>query len=265
MSEKLCPSGHGPMVVQKTLKPVTFRDVALEVPVTEHVCRECGFSASDVTSAAAVQQEIAEAYRQRTGLLTGGAIRTMRRAKRMTQASLAEKMGVGIASIKRWEKANVQSESMDKLLRTCLMDAYNGNRPLSLPRVKLVIRFFEEYLNRRLLKKTDKFLFVAKYLWYADMLAFKKLGQSMTGATYAAITYGPQLNNYRDLIDDIKQCDEFSAESLSEEEVDIIQMIANRFPEDQMVYDAAHREQVWRETPTGRMIFYTKAWELTEI
>jgi transcriptional regulator with XRE-family HTH domain len=121
----------------------------------------------------------------------------LRKSGGLTQRTLADRIGVGIASIKRWENTSIQSDSMDRLLRACLTevrqaDGYNGNRPLSLPRVKLVIRHFEGILNRRLLKKTDKFLFVAKYLWYADMLAYARLGRSRTGAAYAAITYGPQ-------------------------------------------------------------------------
>ena len=35
-----------------------------------------------------------------------------------------------------------------------------------------------------LVKKGDKFLFLSKYHWYADMLSFRELGRSMTGATY---------------------------------------------------------------------------------
>jgi putative zinc finger/helix-turn-helix YgiT family protein len=258
------------MKMETIVKPITFRDVSLQVPVTAHVCRQCGFTASDVAAAGRVQEEIAEAYRKRKGLLTGAAMRKLRGAKGLTQAALAGKIGVGIASIKRWEKGNIQSESMDRLLRTCLMedghaDGYSGNRLLSLPRVKLVIRRFEGILQRRLLKKNDKFLYVAKYLWYADMLAYARLGRSMTGAAYAAITYGPQLNNYRDLIDEIKQSDESAAEPLSSEEADIIRQVAEKFPEDRMVYDAAHRERVWIETPTGQMISYARALEITGI
>ena len=30
----------------------------------------------------------------------------------------------------------------------------------------------------------------------AGLLAFRELGRGLTGATYTAITYGPQLNNF---------------------------------------------------------------------
>jgi len=86
----------------------------------------------------------------------------------------------------------------------------------------------------------------------------------MTGATYAALPYGPQINNYSDLIDEIKQSDESLAERLSADELLIIHKIAVRFPHEQMVYDAAHREKVWKETSTGALIPYARSSELTE-
>ncbi len=105
----------------------------------------------------------------------------------------------------------------------------------------------------------------AKYLWYADMLAFRSLGRSMTGATYAALPYGPQLNNYRDLVDAIKESNESAAEPLSRAEIGVLDHLVGKFPREQMIYDAAHRETVWSETPTGAVIPYSRAFELTEV
>ena len=50
---------------------------------------------------------------------------------------------------------------------------------------------FEQKLGRVLLKKTDRMLYAAKYLWYADMVAYRDLGAGMTGAGYAALPLGP--------------------------------------------------------------------------
>ena len=141
----------------------------------------------------------------------------------------------------------------------------SGNRKFSIPRIKLVIVAFEKELGRRILKKTDKMLFAAKYVWYADMAAARDLGRSMTGATYAALPFGPQLNNYRDLLDEIKAADTSEADPLSREELRIIQRIATRFPEELQVYDAAHREKIWVSTSTGALIPYARAHELTEV
>jgi hypothetical protein len=97
------------------------------------------------------------------------------------------------------------------------------------------------------------------------MLAFRNLGRSLTGAEYAALPYGPQLNNYRDLIDEIKSADGSSAEPLTKEEIGVIQKIIKAFPSDQKVYDAAHREAVFQNASVGAKIPYKAAYEFTEL
>lgn len=265
-----CPKGHGPMVQKKVNKQKTFKGVDIAYMADVFVCAQCGLEAGSVQSAGDVQRAIAEAYRTKAGLLTGQEIRSLREARGLTQRQLAEVMNIGIASIKRWETGMIQTKSMDHALRMQLQrgirsDNYTGNREISLPRIKLVAKAFERILGRRLLKVGDKFLYLAKYLWYADILAFRQLGQGLTGASYAAITYGPQLNNYRDLVKPIQKSDVNEAEPLSPDEVRIIQRVAEKFPNDQDVYDAAHREKIWLESKTGALIPYTCASELSEI
>ena len=76
---------------------------------------------------------------------------------------------------------------------------------------------------------------------------------------------GPQLNNYSDLVAEIKKSNEKSTEPLTEEEHKLLDRIRQRFPEEQLVYDASHREKVWVDTPIGALIPYSKANELAEI
>lgn len=265
-----CPKGHGPMALKKLNKQKTFKGVDIEYTAEAFVCPECGLEAGTVQSAGDVQRAIADAYRTKAGLLTGPEIRSLREARGFTQQQLAEVMNIGIASIKRWETGMIQSKSMDHALRMQLQcniraDNYTGNREINLSRIKLVATTFEKILGKRLLKSGDKLLFLAKYLWYADMLAFRQLGRGLTGASYAAITYGPQLNNYRDLVKPIQESDVNEAEPLSPEEARIIQHVAEMFPNEQEVYDAAHREKIWLESETGALISYACASELTEI
>jgi hypothetical protein len=120
-------------------------------------------------------------------------------------------------------------------------------------------------LQRRILKKDDKGLYSSKYLWYADMVAFRESGESMTGSTYARLPFGPQLNNYRDLIDAIKNADETTAEPLTSEEKKIISRISMAFPKDQMVFNASHREVIVQRKSIGNIIPYSDAAELTEL
>ena len=265
-----CPNGHGKMVIRNTRKKMTFRGINIIVPSEHYVCTVCDLEASTVDQTAAVQKAISDAYRKAVNLLTGKEIVEKRKNLTLTQEALAKKMNVGIASIKRWEGGTIQSKSMDQALRIALEgksvgDSYTGNRMFSIPRIKLVLNQFESLLGRRILKKDDKMLFAAKYLWYADMIAHRETGESMTGSTCAALPYGPQLNNYKDLIDDIMKANESRVEPLSTEEKRIINRIAIKFPRDKMVYDAAHKETIWKKQPRGAIIPYTDSAKLTEI
>lgn len=265
-----CPKGHGPMELKELKKEKTYRGVDITYTVEALVCPECGLEGGTVRSAAAAQRAIADAYREKVGLLSSQEIKSLRKNNGLTQQRLANIMNVGIASIKRWETGVIQSKSMDHALRMQLQcsyqaDGHTGNRKINLPRIKLVAKTFEGIFHKRLLKVGDKFLFLSKYLWYADMVAFRELGRSLTGASYAALPYGPQLNNYRDLVKPIKKSDLNEAEPLSEEELRIIRQVAEKFPNEQDVYDAAHREKIWKDTETGALIPYSCAIELTEI
>ncbi len=261
MIQMNCPKGHGAMEHKEIERTFPFKGMDIAVMEEAFVCPECGLAAGTVESAGKIQQAIAEAYRKKTGLLSGGEIKTLRQKKGMTQQALAAVMNVGIASIKRWETGAIQSRSMDQALRyhlseSQLIDPVTGNRKFSIPRILRVALAFKEALGRAILKEDDRMLFAAKYLWYADMFGVKLLGRSMTGATYAHLPYGPQLNNYRDLLEDIQNADPENAESLSQEELDIIRRISQTFPEDRMIFDAAHEEPAWLETSNGDFIPY---------
>ena len=264
-----CPKGHGPMDLRTSKKELTFKGVDINIETEAYLCLECGLEAGTLQSAGALQLTIADAYRTKQNLLTSTEIKEFRKSHNLTQAQLADSMNVGIASIKRWESGTVQSASMDRALRMQFQglqaEDYCGNREISLPRIKLVIRQLEKLSGRKLLKKKDKFLHLAKYLWYADFVCFRQTGRGLTGASYAAITYGPQLNNYRDLVDPIRESDETQAEALTEIELKILKQVVEKFPEEQIVYAAAHREKVWQETQIGALISYTRSHELTEI
>jgi putative zinc finger/helix-turn-helix YgiT family protein len=265
-----CPSEHGKMVIKKTEKKLTFRGVEIRIPIEHHSCRVCGVEAGTVDQTASMQKAISEAYRKAINLLTGKEIVEARKKLNLSQEALARRMNVGIASIKRWEGSQIQSKSMDHALRLALAgqtsgDICSGNRTFSVPRIKLVLKEFESVLGKNIIKKNDKMLFAEKYLWYVDMVAHRELGESMTGSTYAALPFGPQLNNYKDLITDIMKADESNTKSLNSEEKRIITRIAMTFPREQMVYDAAHRENVWKRQPNGAIIPYSDSSELTQV
>ncbi|MEF8943607.1 MAG: type II TA system antitoxin MqsA family protein [Desulfohalobiaceae bacterium] len=270
MTEMKCPACSNPMELKTLRKQTTIKGVTVEYVTEVFVCTECGLEAGTVQNAGEAQKAIADAYREKMGLLTGSEIKSLRKAKGMSQHQLARAMDVGIASIKRWETGMIQTRAMDAALRRQLQeddcpDGYTGNREIDLARIKLVARTFEDILGKQLLKEDDRFLFLAKYLWYADMLAYRNLGRSLTGASYAAIPCGPQLNNYKDLLQPIKESDPQQAQELSDEELRIIHRVAEQFPDEEQIYQAAHRERIWQESRMGALIPYSSAQDLQKI
>jgi putative zinc finger/helix-turn-helix YgiT family protein len=271
MEQMKCPACGSVMRQLQKEGKTRFRDEDVVYAFDGFVCPRCGLEAGTLEQTAAIQKRIADAYRSKMGLLTGSEMVAGRKKMGLSQQAMADRMKVGIASLKRWEGSIIQSKSMDQLLREALSgricgdDPYTGNRPFSIPRVKIVLHFFETKLGRNVLKKNDRMLYAAKYLWYADMLAFRELGKGITGATYAALTYGPQMNNYRDLVGSVLTADEKQADPLSRKEEGIIEQIALTFPKDAMVYQAVHRERVWKEKTVGSLIPYPDAARLTEI
>lgn len=266
----VCLKDNHEMELREKEKKARFRGVDVDYRSECYVCPVCKAEAATIDQTAAIQKDISNAYRKKIGLLTGKEITDKRKNLKISQQELANRMQVGIASIKRWEGSQIQTKSMDKALREALAgkgsgNIYTGNREFSLGRVRLLLGQLESILGRKILKKGDKFLYAAKYAWYADMVAFREYGQSMTGSTYAALPYGPQINNYRDLIDEIKRADVSQAEPLTPEEIKIIKKIAMHFPRDNDVYAAAHREIVWEEKTTGALISYSDAGRLTEV
>jgi hypothetical protein len=159
---------------------------------------------------------------------------------------------------------------MNKMLLQALSgescgDLLTGNRSLSITRIKLALRYLEKVMAMKILKENDRMLYAAKYMWYIDMEAYRETGQSVTGATYAALPMGPQLNNYKDLVAAIIKAPEKQAEPLTEEEKLLIEKVARAFPSTKHVYDASHREVVWKEKSPGQFIPYSDAFRLTEL
>ena len=258
------------MMLKQIDKTISFKGENLDIQFEEYVCEDCELHVGTVEQTAVIQNLIADAYRKKVGLLTGQEIREKREELGISQKELAKRAGAGIASIKRWEKGTIQTKSMNAALRlafdgTSVAKDYTGNSTFSIPRMKSVMKEFERILGFEFLQDGDMMLFDAKYVWYADLLAYQRLGKSLTGATYAALPHGPQINNYRELIDEIRNANIEDAEPLTDEEKKIIVRVALTFRTKQSVIDAAHREEVFKNKTKGELIPYTDASKLTEI
>lgn len=99
-----------------------FRGKSYRVMMPVRTCTMCG--AVNITSKEAdeLRRLTADAYRQDRGLLTSSEIRWLRRQMGKSQREFAQFLGVGIASVKRWETWLVQDKSNDELMRVKCCD-----------------------------------------------------------------------------------------------------------------------------------------------
>lgn len=88
----------------------TLEDVALE-------CDHCRFQIIPPDRIEAHARKTDQAYRHAAGYLTAAEIRQARARLGMTQTEFAEYLGVGEASLKRWELGALQDRSSDRLIR----------------------------------------------------------------------------------------------------------------------------------------------------
>lgn len=267
VSIEYCPACNREMILAKIEKETVFRGVNIHYKDNIYICPGCKLEIGTVGQTADLQKNISDAYRKETGLLTGQEIIHHRKRLNLTQKGLAKKIGIGIASVKRWEGGIIQSKSMDNLLRKELLGIeqhtdYTGNRTFSISRIKLVLKYTESLLNETFFKKGDRMLFAGKYLWYADFSCYRETKKSMTGSTYAALPYGPQLNNYSELLDPIKNADEKVTAPLLPEEKQLIERLVKAYPVPQKIYDASHTELIWKRRAIGEIIPYSDSIEL---
>lgn len=80
-------------------------------------CSNCGFQTIDSIASAQFTRLISDAYRMKHELLTGAEILARREQLAMSQQQFADYLGVGVASVKRWELGHVQEKAMDELMR----------------------------------------------------------------------------------------------------------------------------------------------------
>ncbi len=266
-----CPAGHGEMQMATVINEIEFRGERVSYQIESLVCRECGVTRSTVEQTADAQMAIADVYRSKVGLLTGEEIKHYRVQLNLSQQQLADKAQCAKMSVLRWENGVVQKAASDKALRDILcpkesQNEFSGNRDLSLGRIKLVYQEFERYVPYELLIPGDKGLYAVKNCWYADQVAYRELGLGMTGATYAVMPHGPQLDNYADLVDEILKAETAVVEPLSEKEVTIIKRLSAIFRHQRDAFDASHAEPEWKkiESDWGKRISYSIAYNLTK-
>lgn len=79
-------------------------------------CPNCDYSTIDGAAMPEYRRLLADQYRAKHGLLTSEQIRERRRRLEMSQEVFAQHLGVGVASVKRWEMGKIQDERSNALI-----------------------------------------------------------------------------------------------------------------------------------------------------
>jgi putative zinc finger/helix-turn-helix YgiT family protein len=80
------------------------------------VCPNCGFKTLPTEKMGEFALRVADAYRQKHGLLTSSQIKDRRLDLGMSQQQFASYLGVGSSSVKRWELGCIQDNAMNDLI-----------------------------------------------------------------------------------------------------------------------------------------------------
>jgi len=80
------------------------------------ICPNCGFVTIEGAQMPEFRRLLADEYRKNHGLLTSTEIRGIRDRLGMSQEAFAKHVGVGVASIKRWEWGKIQDAHHNDLL-----------------------------------------------------------------------------------------------------------------------------------------------------
>ena len=183
-----------------TFKP-EVRGTIVEVKVKAFVCSHCGEPLMSTEQMTEMQRASADAYRSTHDLFTSKEIAACRKRLNMSQEQFAKYLGVGSASIARWEMFGIQDKAQDELIklkcdsdyarrnsslvsaRTAISDVFSGNRGFDPRRLMMMFVMFT--------KRAKSALYINKAAFYADFSHFRAHKVSITGARYSPMKFGP--------------------------------------------------------------------------
>lgn len=264
-------------------------EVVKHTPVTyvAHVlkCVDCGNEMSSPEMMKLNLVASADAYRKASGLLTAAEIVAYRSSLGMSQNEYAEYLGVGIASVKRWETGFIQDKAADNLIRAKsdptyvesietflnthrkIEPEYTGGKSFSSDLFANILAMIINYTNSK------KYYF--KAMFYIDFIHYKKYGRGITGLHYNALPMGPIPNTYasieKRLIDEnlfkkvghheIENCISANFELFTKEELETINTVIEKLKSQGKdgVFDASHEEVAYLKTDDGKKISYELA------
>lgn len=114
---KCVECGKGRMRMRLARVPHQIRGLSFAVEDKVNVCDSCGFITIPLERADEHGNLVDQEYRRLAGILTADQIREARHRLRMSQREFADYLGVGEASVKRWETGVLPDKSSSDLIR----------------------------------------------------------------------------------------------------------------------------------------------------
>lgn len=266
-----------------------IKSSVVETIVESFVCESCQTPLMDSAMMNELRRAAADQYRIEHSLLTSQQIRDYRDSLGMSQTLFARYLNVGEASVKRWETYFVQDASQDDHIRIkcdeayaemnyldvrwkkSKPDIYSGNRRFSFDIFKNVALFLLESTNESIIK-------LNKLHFFVDFLHFKRFGESLTGARYVPLKYGPCPDQYRALYECLESIGVISKKNgqnfniikraetqlFDDREIETLNYIVQLHHQrgGEYLYQLSHRERGFIETKECDLISYDYAKEL---
>lgn len=198
------------------------------------VCPACGHNLANAQHDDRTLVSAYNAYRQSHGLLLPSEIRQLRERYHLSQRSMAKLLGLGLATIQRYESGALQDEAHDLLLR-CFAEPKTAREMAVRRRAQVSQRqweLFEEAIQRgerayraesqppsddsapsgeESLASAIRYLLseaahrgfavgrtkLLKLWWLADFLHFRMFGRAITGVAYVPLPRGPVPNDFK--------------------------------------------------------------------
>lgn len=266
--------GNKKFDIKKVRMETLLKEDQLEVIAEAFVCTKCRHEMMNTEQMANFRVLASDTYRKKHELLTSNEIVSFRKKMAMTQTEFAKYLGVGEASVKRWESHHIQDESQNELIRlkcdelyaiknmlniewkSAPSDEFSGNR-------KFNINTFT-HLVLHLLSVTKSPIYLNKALFYVDFKNFQKFGKSVTGARYVALDYGPCPDQFKEIYryleehkfisrsgkHDLKALRDSHLSIFDDKELEVIKDITERSKKDggKEIFELSHKEIAFTET-----------------
>lgn len=249
----------------------------VQVIVPCHVCQNCGESWMDNEQMNLWRKVAADRYREMNGLLTSKEIYSYREKLGFSQIAFARFLGVGEASIKRWETYYIQDESQDDHIRIKCDQLYSESNSFYLRckygdiNIYSGLTAFSANLIRQVSERLQELnpeclVHLGKLYFYTDFLHFKRHNRCITGMRYTPVKSGPAPDHYDQLVQFV-QCKQFhfpKSANFDDQQKKTMEDIVHLFFQDegQMICNLSAKEKGFLETNESKFISYKYAKDL---